>query len=702
MTWKTKLITAILAIVAMLHLINLYALPQKQEVVLKLIVTAMDSWHYDPPKLDNELSRKVFDQYLKRLDYAKRFFLQEDIDYLRKYDTAIDNQIRTNSFEFYNDVNRIFDTRLAETEAAMMAALDAPFDYMRRDSLETEYDKMQFPASQEEKEKQLQMWAQYQTEVRYIDMVGIHNAKVDSTHADSLAYVLDGMPVDSLEVKARQAIEKRMRNYFRRLREQSEEERLALFINSFLSVYDPHTTYMPPLEKEDFDIDMTGQYDGIGANLTEEDGYIKVTNIIPGSPAARGGELEVGDLFLKVAQDVEEPVDLVDMPLREAVKLIRGKRDTIVRLTVQKADKSIKEISITRGVVVMEETYARAAVIEEDGKKFAYVQLPKFYRDFNNAMNRNATDDVRAAIEKLPPVDGMVLDLRNNSGGALPDAVDIAGLFIESGPVVQVRSSSDKREIDYDNDPAVYYDGPLVVMVNKLSASASEILAAALQDYNRAVIVGSEQTFGKGTVQTFVDLDRMVNSRLDAIKPLGSLKFTYQKYYRANGQSTQFKGVHSDILLPDSYGHVEIGEQELDNPLPWDTIESADPGDYHLTQKLIHKLAKKSEKRVKNNSAMQKVAQRVERLGEFRAQTRQPLNLEQLVVEYTSDREDIDQLRDLLKEQVLNDIELIEYAATPTDSSALARYEERQETWLKGLKKDVFVQEATRILQDMR
>jgi len=699
MSWKTKLILTILAVIITLHLINLYAIPQKQEVLLKVIVTALDSWHYDPPELDNDFSRKVFDLYLKRMDYAKRFFIQEDINALNKYATIIDNQIRTNKFDFYNEANQLFDKRLKETEDIMMAALDAPFDYGRTDSLENDYDLITFPASLEEKTKILQQWAQYQVETRYIDLVSIANA--DSTNQDSIAYLQDGAPVDSLEVKARESIQKRMRNYFRRLREQSEEQRIALFINSILNVYDPHTTYMPPLEKEDFDIDMTGQYEGIGASLMEEDGYISVSNLIPGSPAARGGELEVGDKFLKVAQGDGEAVDLIDMPLRQAVKLIRGKRDTVVRLTVRKADKSVKEISITRGKVVMEETYARSAVIRHDGKTYGYVQLPKFYRDFTNPNNRNATDDVRAALEKLPKVDGLVLDLRNNSGGALPDAVDIAGLFISSGPIVQVRSSSDKREIDYDTDPAVYYDGPLVVLVNKLSASASEILAAALQDYDRAVIAGSEQTFGKGTVQTFVDLDRMVNARLDPIKPLGSLKFTYQKYYRANGNSTQFKGVESDILLPDSYGHIDIGEKKLDNPLPWDTIEPAEFTTYSITDKLLKRLAKKSSKRVQKNASMQSIKERVKRLKELQKVTRQPLNLPILIKDYTADRQDVDHVRDLLKKDVFSDVTLIDYAPLPADSTAIARHQERTDTWLKNLKKDIFVQEATNILQDM-
>ncbi|MCK5075385.1 MAG: PDZ domain-containing protein, partial [Calditrichia bacterium] len=510
---QNKTITSLIIIsLTVMFVFNMNAdISKHQKLVTHVLLSTIKSQHYNPADINDDFSKKVFKQYIERLDYGKRFFLQSDIEQLKKFEFEIDNELRQITDEFYSAANEIFYQRVNEVNEFYKEILEKPFNYDLSDSLQTDYEKLDYCNSKEELYNRWSKILQYQTAFRYLEIVD-SKLKVKENDVEKedekISYLTNEKLYEESEVKARGKIAKRTKRVFDRIIKKTEEEKYAEYLNAVTNVFDPHTSYFPPKDKEDFDIRMTGKFEGIGASLSQEDGYTKVNSIIPGSASYRQGELKQEDIILKVAQGEEEPVDVVDMPLREVVKLIRGKKGTEVCLTVRKPDMNIVVIPIIRDEVVLEETYAKAVTIKNNGKKIGYIQLLNFYRDFSDNKARNATSDIRAAIEHMDNVDGLVLDLRNNGGGALPDAIDIAGLFIETGPIVQVREKNGRKKVYRDNDPAVYHTGPLIILINQFSASASEILAAALQDYGRAVIVGSPHTYGKGTVQVMLDLDR--------------------------------------------------------------------------------------------------------------------------------------------------------------------------------------------------
>lgn len=361
-----------------------------------------------------------------------------------------------------------------------------------------------------------------------------------------------------------------MNDYFDLIKDLNRSDWFAIFLNAIVERFDPHTTYFPAEDKERFDISMSGKLEGIGARLQKKNDYTEISELISGGPAWRGKELEAGDVVLKVAQGDAEPVDVVGMRLDDVVKKIKGPKGTEVRLTVKKTDGSIRVITIIRDEVEMEETYARSSVVEKNGMKYGIIYLPKFYIDFENKDSRDAAKDVAIEVERLKDanVQGIIVDVRDNGGGSLKTVVDIGGLFIEQGPIVQVRTSEGKKEVLYDRDKKVAWDGPLVIMTNSFSASASEILAAAMQDYKRAVIIGGKQTYGKGTVQNVIDLNQFV--RGSAYGDLGALKTTTQKFYRINGGSTQLEGVASDVVMPNKFAYLKMGERDEKNAMPWD------------------------------------------------------------------------------------------------------------------------------------
>ena len=437
---------------------------------------------------------------------------------------------------------------------------------------------------------------------------------------------------------------------------------------------------------------MSGQLEGIGAVLREDDGYIKIIKIVPGSAASRKKEVEVDDVILKVGQGDEPPVDIVEMPIREAVKLIRGKKGTVVTLTIQKSDQSIRRVPIVRDIVIIEETFAKAATIKTASKrKLGYIYLPSFYRDFKNAFGRNANKDVRRHVRRLQEmnVDGLILDLRNNGGGSLQDAIDISGQFISKGPIVQVQNRAKMNETRFDYNPALEYEGPLLVLTNQYSASASEILAAALQDYGRAIIVGADHTFGKGTVQTFYNLDDFINKNFLSLRPLGSTKITIQKFFRINGESTQFKGVTPDIILPSTIDYQDHGEKDLPHALPWtetDSLSYQKWGDILP----IDRLKKASDRRVQN-SPIFKAVQRYSDLMEGSLESPQPISVLEIWEEQAKVAKLKKEIEDLTKEHSIH-FELLDASDPKSDS---------EKDFLKQLKSDYILDEAVNILGDL-
>jgi carboxyl-terminal processing protease len=469
------------------------------------------------------------------------------------------------------------------------------------------------------------------------------------------------------------------------------------------NIYDPHTDYFNPKEKEDFNINMSGRLEGIGARLQTDGDYTRVVSIVPGGPAWKQKELQVDDLIIKVKQeDEEEPVNVTGMHIDDVVSLIRGKKGTVVTLTVKKVDGSITQISIERDEVILDEGFVRSLIVEDEGtdQKIGYIQLPRFYADFENPKGRSCAEDVKKELEKLKKhkVDGIIFDLRNNSGGSLNDVVEMSGLFIETGPIVQVKSRSSEPQVLEDKDASVVWDGPLLVMVNAYSASASEILAAALQDYERAIIVGGTSTFGKGTVQRFFDLDRVIRDNTEA-KPLGELKFTIQKFYRINGGSTQLRGVYPDITLPDNFSLIETGEKQMEHPLQWTEIDALDYTQDITNLPDIELLRRESEKRIQSDSIFAKVEAYAVRMKELRDDSTYPLQIEQYRAEIEARDAESESYKSLFNKiedmSITNLPEDLDYIQS--DSSRIAR----NDAWVASVHKDIYIDESMEILYDM-
>lgn len=666
----------------------------RDSLLLKYIKHNLDNIHYSPVAIDDELSEKAFDLYIERLDYGKLFLLQEDIERIRPYRTLIDDQFTTGSLEFFDITNSLIEKRISEAEPVYRKILEQPFDFSIVEEFQRNPDSLDHCSTREELRERWRKSLKYQALTRLsrkLEQIEKKEEKSDTVEV---------MTAEEAEAWAREKVAKRYKNWFDRLKQTNRSDRLATYINSILAVYDPHSEYYPPKAKEDFDIRFSGKLEGIGATLRQEDGYIKVHRIVPGSASWKQGDLEVGDLILKVAQEGEEFVDIVDMRLDDAVRLIRGPKGTEVRLSVQKIDGSIEVIPIVRDVVELKETFAKSVMLQSKGtdRKIGYIKLPSFYMDFKNPNGRSAARDVLEEIEELKAenIDGLVIDLRGNGGGSLIDAVKMAGYFIEEGPIVQVKSRFGRPYVFDDKDDSVQYEGPLVVLVNATSASASEIFAAAMQDYQRAIIVGSPTTFGKGTVQRFFSLDKMVDSEYEDIKPLGSVKLTTQKFYRVNGGATQLKGVTPDLILPDRYSYIDIGEKERDYPMPWSEIESASYEKWNEFSINYDYLRATESDRVMKDPTFRLLDEQARQLKSQREESILPLSIEGYQ-KWEEEREERSKKYKKIGKDSL-DITVIPLPAdveiTKTDSVEMVSTRK----WHKKLIKDVYLYEAVSLL----
>ncbi|ABA88902.1 periplasmic peptidase, S41 family, PDZ/DHR/GLGF domain-containing [Syntrophotalea carbinolica DSM 2380] len=545
-----------------------------------LISQQMSTNHFSHKALDDTLSAAAFDLYAQQLDYQKRFLIREDIDRLGAERHNIDDQIVRGELSLPKTGARLLRLRVETVSGMIPEILDHGFDFTVNEVFETDPEKIDYAEDMAGLKNRWQQILKYQVLMRYVQLYEEQNKAAASSEHKALPVkaVIDAALLEQAVQKVRRSTE----HLLDRLLEQTEKDHFERFLNAFVRAYDPHSAYLAPDALEDFEIYMKGSLEGIGATLREDDGFIRVVEIIPGSPAAKQGQLAAEDIILKVGEGNQEPIDVTETRLRDAVRLIRGKKGTEVHLTIRKPTGAERVIAITRDVVEIEEGFAKSTTVPVSGHKgqcYGYLRIPSFYRDFQGSREgrqaRNVTDDVRRELEQLKKqgITGLVLDLRNNGGGSLSDAISVAGLFIASGPVVQVKSSDGDIRVFEDEDPGIVYGGPLVVMVNRFSASASEILAGAIQDYGRGVVVGGDGTHGKGTVQAIFDMDQpLTYSPLAKLKPLGALKVTVQKFYRINGGSTQVKGVEPDIHLPDRLAFLESGEKYIEYALPWDTI----------------------------------------------------------------------------------------------------------------------------------
>jgi len=657
----------------------------RDKALLQLIRQGLQQAHFDPRDLDDRFSVDAFKLYLDQLDPAKRLFTAAHINQFETYQSRIDDEWTSESTEFFELTYGILAEQIERVHANYPQILAEPFNFAEKENFQFDEIK-EWPADDEEI---LDAWRRY---LKYQTLLKI-NELARAVHPDeSLESVDWAVYEDSARVKVRKSMDR----WYERMSELDRDDWFSAYLNSCIAVFDPHTNYLPPYDKKTFEIQMSGKLEGIGAQLSDRDGNITVVKVVSGSASWRQGELEVNDVILKVAQAGEDPVDIVDMRLEDAVQLIRGPKGTVVELTVKKVDGTIVVIPIERDVVILRETYARSAVLE-DQNKLGYIRLPKFYLDFDGE-GRDCAEDVKTELKRLQEegVEGVVLDLRNNGGGSLKGAIDIAGLFMDVGPVVQVVTRQGGTRVFRDEDPSTIYDGPLVVLVNPFSASASEILAGALQDYDRGIILGSKHTFGKGTVQSIFEMDRMIPEALRDVGTLGGLKVTIQKFYRVNGQSTQLRGVSSDIVWPNVYNFVPFGEAETDFPLDWDEIPSSRYTEFDHWDRAIEKAITLSEKRI----AMDTLAQAFEQHAQWVAGRRENKQVSLNWKQYHKDRMEADERNEHQKNLRDNYRSGISAYATETPADTVA--EELQNRFIEDLEKDRQLKEAFDVLVDLK
>ena len=683
----------------------------KHSVIMQTMIRNLERFHYQPTDIDDGFSQRAYDYYLNDLDGARLFFNQADIDAFAPHRAAIDDQIAAGSYEFFELTQQRWLAGLDKTQAWYRAILAKPFDVTSGKTITMPDDDAGWSKNDRE---QRRFWEDYMKRDVINQIISAQDtyetavenrakmSAADRAKADK-EDPLQKKSVAELEKEAREKLLERYDDWFERMRKSKRSARRSQYLNALTAMFDPHTSYYRPKDKESFDIRFSGRLEGIGATLQNKDQYTRVTTLVVGGPAWKAKELEVDDLIMAVRQQgEEEAVDIKDMLVEDVVGFIRGDKGTTVFLKIKKPDGTIKEISIVRDVVVIDENYAKSLIVDGVGEneQVGYINLPSFYADFQNKDGRFSAKDIKVELEKLveQDVDGIILDLRNNGGGSLRDVVDMTGFFIPEGPVVQVAGRGGKKEVLADRDPSVVYDGPVIVLVNQYSASASEILAAALQDYNRAVVVGSNQTFGKGTVQRFIDMDRTIPGRSD-IKPLGTVKLTMQKFYRINGGSTQLRGVTPDIVLPDSRALLETGERQQTAPLAWTEIEPAKYGQDVYQVPFIETLRQRSNNRVAQNPTFLKVIENAKRIKRQRDRDTYPLNLDDYRTMQEDTKKEAEQFKDLF-EAVVNfgvtniDVDLEEIGVDETK-------ERRNEEFKEGLGKDVYVNEALNILHDM-
>ena len=667
--------------------------PQTQkEKLLTAIGQLLAEEHYSPKPFDDVFSKQVFKKYLEELDGEKTLFLQSDINSLKKYETTIDDEIKGSSeIEFTPAVDSIFDKRVPEVINIFRDILSKPFTFDTDETLVTDAAKQDYPSDDNARKEKWRKHLKYLVLERYVDLIEQRSkSKVDSVIKKTDA---------ELEAEARGKVLKSTDRMYERIKVKlTPDERFNMFVNVITNLMDPHTDFFPPVEKRAFDEQMSGRFYGIGAQLQEQDGNIKIMSLIPGGPAWKSGEIMANDIIVKVGQgEKDELVDITGFDVTDAVKLIRGNKGTYVRLTLKKNDGTYKTIILQRDEIVQDETFARSVVVKNGDKKIGVISLPDFYADFERPNGAKCSEDVAKEIIKLKEekVDGIIMDLRYNGGGSLYEVIQMVGLFIKDGPVVQVKDRDGKIVVMDDKDPGVLYDGPLAVMVNETSASASEIFAAAIQDYKRGVIVGSTSTYGKGTVQRNVPLGKPLDF-FSGRSEFGAVKLTFQKFYRVSGGSTQLKGVSSDVVLPDPYDYIKIREKDNPSALPWDEIKKANASLFTGYSDVIQK----ENERIKSNPSFGLIKSNTDWLGK---NLDAPVSLE--LNKYKEQQEKlkntVNQNTALAKLKSEMNMDVLKPDYDKFYNNPDKQKGERYKAWLKGLKSDLYIDETVKIVSDM-
>ena len=653
--------------------------PNKEKLLIEVVKYVVEKGHYSRLDINDDISEKIYNTYLEQLDAQKRFFLQSDIRQFEKYKFKLDDQIKNQDLTFFNLVYETSRKRINEVKNYYEEIMNNSFDFSSNEDINLDFENKSYARNSNEIKNRWRKQLKYST----LDIISLKLG-------DSIKVIDNKTRNESMTL-----IRKNTDDFFDYVEEMDRDDWFANYINAFLNQLDPHTVYFNPEDKDRFDTNISGKFDGIGARLQKTEGTVKIVDIIVGGPIWKDKLLDVGDIILKVAQENQDPVNIIGMKLDDAIKLIKGPADSFVTLTVKKISGEIKDVLIKRGVVELEELYAKSTLINKGDKNYGYISLPKFYIDFSDRKSRNSANDVKNEIIKLKNngISGLILDLRNNGGGALQTVVDMTGLFIERGPIVQVKSTGNRKQILYDKDPQVVWDGPLVILMNKMSASASEILAGALQDYNRAVIIGNEKSFGKGTVQNVIDLNRFIsNSSYD----LGALKITTDKFYRINGESVQLEGVKSDIVIPDSYKYIFNGEKDEKNPLQWDKISPAN-FDKWAKRDYLNKISSENQSRIDNDDYYSLINDRAQWLKDQQSNKTISLNFNSYNSFLNKQREKNKRFESLNKyENTLN------FKLLKTEKQYIMSNKEllsSRNRWHRNLTKDLYLEEGVKALE---
>ncbi|WP_051774869.1 carboxy terminal-processing peptidase [Formosa agariphila] len=693
--YKYLVVLLVLAFASCSFTTKTFSNPDKDKLLVQVITYVLERGHFDPKTIDDNFSEEVYNKYLNALDPLKRYFYASDIKEFEAYKDEIDEQLKEYDITFFNITHERLLQRMEESKVLYTEVLNTPFDYTLDEEFNADYEKKGYATSKKDMKNRWRQQLKFTTISNYDDLQTEEHLKKQKNPEYKIK------SDSEMEKESRNATLKSIDNYYTDYIDDLERsDWFTVYVNAVVESFDPHTFYFAPEDKDRFDQQMSGKLEGIGARLTKKMDNVKIMELISGGPAWRGNELEVGDIILKVRQeDEEEFVNIVGMRLDDAIKYIKGPKGTEVTLTIKKVDGSTKDVSIVRDIVELEETYAKSSIVKKDDIKYGVINLPKFYVDFENYNNRNAASDIKNEIDRLKEegMEGLVLDLRNNGGGSLQTVVDMAGLFIKDGPIVQVRSTGEPKEILRDKDESIEWDGPLVILVNELSASASEILAAAMQDYKRAIILGSKQTYGKGTVQNVLDLNRMVRNNSNG--DLGALKLTTQKFYRINGGSTQLEGVKSDVVVPDRYSFIDIGEKDQENPLPWDKIAAADYTlwnghfDYDTT-------IEKSKNRMSNNEQLKLIEDNAKWI-------KLKMDENEFNLNYVKYKEKLELNEEEAKrfEKISDYKSNLTYMSLPYEEALFVKdstLREKRNRWHENLTQDVYMEEAVNVLEDLK
>ena len=671
---------------------NLKPDPEKDKVLLYILRNILTRSHFVVKEMNDDFSEYVFNEFIDGLDPNKRYFTQKDLKDFEKYKYDIDNQLLREDLSFYRIVYERFTKKIKNAKSYYGDLLTSPFNFKKKESIDVDYDNILFAKN----ETQLKDYWRKQLKLSVLIRVEEKIKKETAKKKENNKYTIKNFK--ELEKEARSEVLKSMDELYVRIEELEHEDWFSTFLNSVVGAFDPHTTYMAPNMKERFDQDMSGKLEGIGARLQKKGINTLVFKLVSGGPAWKQGELEAGDIILAVAQGNKEAVDIVGMRLDDAIKFIKGKKGTEVRLTVKKnLDGSTKVISIIRDVVELEETFVKSSIIEKNGKKYGLINLPKFYIDFDEQNYRDSAKDMEKEIERLKKenISGLIIDLRNNGGGSLKTAIEISGLFIKQGPIVQIKYRGEKPIIKNDTDEKIQWNGAVIVLVNEFSASASEIFAAAMQDYNRAIIIGGNQTYGKGTVQSVLPINQFTKYG----KNLGALKMTIQKFYRINGGSTQIEGVYSDIAIPNRYSYMKFGERDLKGALIWDKVKQAD----YIPVKSYENFSEvidNSKRRIASDSKFKLINEYAKWLKKNQDNTSFSLNYKTFTKENLQQELDADKFK-----TVFNYKSDLSFTSPKYELSILKKdtvLAEKRLSWHKNLSKDLYIDEAVNVLSELK